>query len=47
MLLRNKDLMGIAVQDALSSTSTAIAGEKKVRIATTIVGDVTCKFMAN
>jgi len=46
MLLKNKDLIGIAVQDAFNSTRTAIIEEKKVRIATTIGSDVTYQFVA-
>jgi len=35
MLLKNKDLTGIAAQDTLNSTRAAIIEEKKVQIVTT------------
>ena len=46
MLLKNKDLIGIAAQDALNNTRAAIIEEKKVRIATTTGSDVTYQFVA-
>ena len=47
MLLKNKDLTGIAALDTFNSTRAAIIEEKKVRITTTISSDVTHKFIAN
>ena len=46
MLSKNKDLTGIAAQNALDSTRAAIIEEKKVRITTTTGSDITHQFMA-
>jgi uncharacterized protein YijF (DUF1287 family) len=46
MLSKNKDLTGIAAQNALDSTRAAIIEEKKVRITTTISSDITYQFIA-
>ena len=46
MLLKNKDLTGIAAQDAFNSTKAAIIEGKKVQIATTTVSNVTYQFVA-